>query len=438
MNLHRLLREREAANDPVRVGILGCGKFASMFLAQAVRTPGVHVAAIADLNPAAARANLARIGWPAERYGAADFAAALRSGGTWMTDDVEAAFRQEPIDLVIDSTGDPPSGVRHVLLACETGKSIVMVNVEADALAGPLLARKARDAGIVYSLAYGDQPALICDLVDWARTCGFEVTAAGRGHKWLPEYRFYTPDNVWDGYGLTREQAALATLEPQLADMQRADETVVVCGAGDDVWALVALTDPVRAEAAASVAQIHRQGLRSALLTGDNAATARSVGARVQVTDVRAELLPDGKAAAVDEMIARHGPTAMVGDGINDSQALLRASVGVAMGGSATDVAAESADVVLMHDDLRKLPFVVDHARRARRIIIENITVALGAKAVFLAFMAFGAATLWMAVAADMGASLLVTFNGLRMLRPAGVPGGPSREPALAGAGQET
>ena len=235
-----------------------------------------------------------------------------------------------------------------------------------------------------------------------------------------------------------REQAAIEAFEPELAEMQRADETVVVCGAGDDVWALVALTDPVRAEAPASVAQIHRQGLRSALLTGDNAATARSVGDRVRVTDVRAELLPDGKAEAIDEMIARHGPTAMVGDGINDSQALLRASVGVAMGGNATDVAAESADVVLMQDDLRKLPFVVDHARRARRVIIENITVALGAKAVFLAFMAFGAATLWMAVAADMGASLLVTFNGLRMLRPAGVPTGPASEPALAGAGQET
>ena len=235
-----------------------------------------------------------------------------------------------------------------------------------------------------------------------------------------------------------RERAATEAFEPELAEMQRADETVVVCGAGDDVWALVALADPVRAEAPASVAQVHRLGLRSALLTGDNAVTARSVGARVGVPDVRAELLPDGKAEAIDGLIARHGPTAMVGDGINDSQALLRASVGVAMGGNATDVAAESADVVLMQDDLRKLPFVVDHARRARRVIIENITVALGAKAVFLAVMAFGAATLWMAVAADMGASLLVTFNGLRMLRPAGVPTGPASEPALAGAGQET
>ena len=109
-----------------------------------------------------------------------------------------------------------------------------------------------------------------------------------------------------------------------------------------------------------------------------------------------------------------------------------------AMGGNATDITAESAVAVLMQDDLRKLPFVVNHARRARRIIIENITVALGAKAIFLAFMAFGAATLWMAVAADMGASLLVTFNGLRMLRPVGAPAAPAAEPALAAAGQET
>ena len=157
----------------------------------------------------------------------------------------------------------------------------------------------------------------------------------------------------------------------------------------------------------------------------------------MQVADIRAELLPDGKAEAVRELIARHGPTAMVGDGINDSQALLAASVGIAMGGNATDVAAESADVVLMRDDLRKLPFLVGHARRARRVIIENVTVALGAKALFLAFMAFGAATLWMAVAADMGASLLVTFNGLRMLRPARVGEGAVPEPALAEAEQE-
>ncbi len=216
MNLHRLLLERQAQDDPVRVGIIGCGKFASMFLAQAVRTPGLHVAAIADLNPAGARANLARIGWPAERAAAADFAAAQRTGATWITDDTEALFRQEGIDLIVDATGDPPAGVRHVLLACRFGKSIIMVNVEADALAGPMLAQKAREAGIVYSLAYGDQPALICDLVDWARACGFEVTAAGRGHKWLPAYRFATPETVWGDYGLTPEQAAEGGLNAKM------------------------------------------------------------------------------------------------------------------------------------------------------------------------------------------------------------------------------
>ena len=216
MNLHRLLLDRQSHDNPVRVGIIGCGKFASMFLAQAIRTPGIHVAAIADLDPAAARENLSRIGWPAERYEAADYDSARRVAGTWITGNVEELFRNTTIEVVIDATGDPTAGVRHALLACETGKSIIMVNVEADALAGPMLAHKAREAGIVYSLAYGDQPALICDLVDWARASGFEVTAAGRGHKWLPAFQFYTPDNVWNGYGLTTEQAAVGGLNPKM------------------------------------------------------------------------------------------------------------------------------------------------------------------------------------------------------------------------------
>ena len=216
MNLHRLLLERQAQDNPVCVGILGGGKFASMFLSQAAHTPGIHVAAIADLNPENASHNLARIGWPKERFAAAGFDAARCSGATWVTDDVEALFDQEPIDLVVDATGDAQAGVRHVLLACRHGKSIVMVNVEADALAGPMLAQRAREAGIVYSLAYGDQPALICDLVDWARTSGFGVVAAGRGHKWLPEYQFCTPDHVWDSYGLSLEEAKKGGLNSKM------------------------------------------------------------------------------------------------------------------------------------------------------------------------------------------------------------------------------
>ncbi len=216
MNLHRLLLERQAQDNPVRVGILGGGKFASMFLSQAVHTPGIHVAAIADLNPESVRRNLTRIGWSKERFAAADFDAAHSSGATWVSGDVEALFDHEPIDLVVDATGDAQAGVRHVLLACRHGKSIVMVNVEADALAGPMLAQKAREAGIVYSLAYGDQPALICDLVDWARASGFDVVAAGRGHKWLPEFQFCTPDNVWESYGLSPEEAEIGGLSSKM------------------------------------------------------------------------------------------------------------------------------------------------------------------------------------------------------------------------------
>ena len=165
------------------------------------------------------------------------------------------------------------------------------------------------------------------------------------------------------------------------------------------------------------MSRLDAQGIRPVLLTGDNQVTAASVAARVGLSDVRAELLPEDKATAIAELRARHGFTAMVGDGINDSPALVASSVGIALGNNATDLAVESAGVVLMRPDLRLLPFLVDHARRARARIIENIALALGAKALFLVVMAFGAATLWMAVAADMGASLLVTFNGLRMLR---------------------
>ena len=216
MNLHRLLLERQEQDNPVGIGIIGCGKFASMFLAQANRTPGIHVAAIADLSPEHARASLRRVGWPEEQFAARDAGEAFRSRSAWITEDVESLFQQEQIDVAIDATGDTLAGVRHVMLACRYGKSIVMANVETDALAGPLLAQEARKAGVVYSLAYGDQPALICEQVDWARAAGFEVVAAGRGHKWLPEYQYATPDNVWKCYGLTHEQAKQGGMNPKM------------------------------------------------------------------------------------------------------------------------------------------------------------------------------------------------------------------------------
>ena len=205
MNLHRMLQNRAAANNPLTVGLIGAGKFGTMYLAQAKHTPGIHVVAIADLTPARTAASLLRCGWEAERFAAKSFAAAAAHRTTCLTDDVDAMIAAPEIEIVIDATGSPAAGIHHVLECCRHRKHIVMVNVEADALAGPLLARKAEEAGIVYSLAYGDQPALICEMVDWCRAAGFEVIAAGKGTKYLPIYHESTPDTVWPHYGFSDE-----------------------------------------------------------------------------------------------------------------------------------------------------------------------------------------------------------------------------------------
>ncbi len=197
MNLYAMLQRRAAEGRPVCVGLIGAGKFGSMFLAQARHTPGLHVMGIADLAPDGVQQRLAGIGWPAEAYAAGSLDEARKSGGTHMTDDAEALIRADGLDVVIEATGDPRAGLRHARLARQAGRHMVMVNVEADALAGPLMAREAAAAGLVYSLAYGDQPALICEMVDWARASGFEVVAAGKGTKYLPEYHTSTPDTVW-------------------------------------------------------------------------------------------------------------------------------------------------------------------------------------------------------------------------------------------------
>jgi len=216
MNLHHMLRQRAAANRPIRIALIGAGKFGSMFLAQARLTPGFHVAIVADLNVAKARDSLTTTGWAPEQFAVRDLDAALKTGATWVTDDSGAIFRSEAIEVVIDATGHPPAGIRHARAARQSGKHMVMVNVEADALAGPLLAAEAAEAGLVYSLAYGDQPALIAEMVDWARSCGFPVVAAGKGTKYLPSYHELTPDDVWDHYGITAEEAAAGGMNAQM------------------------------------------------------------------------------------------------------------------------------------------------------------------------------------------------------------------------------
>jgi predicted homoserine dehydrogenase-like protein len=216
MNLHRLLAQRAADDKPLRVALIGAGKFGSMFLAQARRTPGLHLVAVADLSRQRARDSLARTGWDASRYGARSIEEARRGGTTLVTDDSALATASDAIEIVIEATGNPAAGIHHALACCKHGKHIVMVNVEADCLAGPLLARRAREAGIVYSLAYGDQPALICEMVDWARAAGFEVVAAGKGTKYLPAYHDSTPGTVWGHYGFTADQVERGDFNAQM------------------------------------------------------------------------------------------------------------------------------------------------------------------------------------------------------------------------------
>jgi predicted homoserine dehydrogenase-like protein len=221
MSLYAKLLERK--ENPLRVGLIGAGKFATMYLAQVPRTPGVKLVAIADLNPANARENLKRVGW--------DEARMPPIGEDW-----RKLVSHPEIDIVIEATGNPVAAVDHVLEAFRHGKHVIMVTVEADCFCGPMLAQKAAAAGVVYSLAYGDQPALICDLVDWARAAGFPVVAAGRGHKWQPHFAQSTPETVWGYYGLTPEQAQLGGLNPKMFNSfldgsKPAIETSAVCNA---------------------------------------------------------------------------------------------------------------------------------------------------------------------------------------------------------------
>jgi predicted homoserine dehydrogenase-like protein len=198
VNLHTLLLAREAAGRPVTVGVIGAGKFGTMFLAQARTTRGLHVVAVADLDVGRARAQLRGVGWDEAAYAAPSLGDAWKTRRTHVTADAEAMIAFPEIEVIVEATGVPSAGIRHALAAIAHRKHIVMVSVEADALVGPLLAAKAKAAGVVYSLAWGDQPALICEHVDWARACGFTVVAAGKGTRYEPHYHASTPDTVWE------------------------------------------------------------------------------------------------------------------------------------------------------------------------------------------------------------------------------------------------
>lgn len=214
MNLHKLLSDREQEGRPVRVGLIGAGRYGTMYLAQANNIPGIHVVAIADINVKRAEGAFDLVGWPKSQI-APDIATALRDRSTTIVANADELFDVD-IDVIVEATGNPIVGVKHALRAIETKKHIIMVTVEADALAGPALARRAEAAGVVYSMAYGDQPALIMELVDWARTSGFDVVCAGKGAKFLEHYHEMNPDNVWENWEFSKELTGSGQLNPNM------------------------------------------------------------------------------------------------------------------------------------------------------------------------------------------------------------------------------
>ncbi|GAB3409254.1 Gfo/Idh/MocA family oxidoreductase [Schumannella luteola] len=216
MNLFPLMQKRTAESGPIRVGVIGAGKFASMFLTQAVNSDNIHVVGVADINVPKAKGALERTGWPAERYSAATLDEAVRTGGTAVIDSSDALITHPAVEVILEITGNPLVGTYHAVTAIDNGKHVVMVNVEADCMVGPILQRRAQAAGVIYTMAYGDQPALICEMVDWCRTVGFTPVAAGKGTKYLPEYNYSTPDTVWNYYGFSDEQLASGDYNPKM------------------------------------------------------------------------------------------------------------------------------------------------------------------------------------------------------------------------------
>ncbi|EER60061.1 ATPase, P-type (transporting), HAD superfamily, subfamily IC [Acidovorax delafieldii 2AN] len=229
---------------------------------------------------------------------------------------------------------------------------------------------------------------------------------------------------LWLGNHRLVEELGLcgADIEARLAAHEAQGRSATLLASDAGVLALFAVADTIKDSSREALAALRTLGVATVMLTGDNTVTARTIADQAGLQEVQGNLLPDDKLAAIEALQARQGLTAMVGDGINDAPALARADIGIAMGAAGTDTAMEAADVVIMNDDLRRIPELIELSRRTRSVLWQNIALALGIKAVFLLLALFNGASMWMAVFADMGASLIVVFNGLRMLR-APVPG---------------
>ncbi len=215
-NILDILENRAQINKPIRVGLIGCGKFGTMFLSQALGLRGLRVDAIVDQSLDNIYKSLENIEWPKDKTEKTSSSKARKNDNIYITDDLDKIISSDNIDILIEATGNPVAGTKHILKTIRNGINVVNVTVEADALVGPILNHEAIKNGVIYSLAYGDQPALICDLVDWARLSGFEVICAGKGTKYLPEYSYSTPDTVWHYYGFSEAEVKNSDLNPKM------------------------------------------------------------------------------------------------------------------------------------------------------------------------------------------------------------------------------
>ena len=205
MFLEKKINELIDNKKTVNVTLIGAGKFGSMFLSQAPYTKGLNVFTICDLNIDKAKKACREVGWSEDQINNIIF-----------TEDFEKAINDDEVDVVVEATGHPSSGIKHARTCFKYGKHVIMVNVEADVLAGPSLSAEANSAEVVFSMAYGDQPSLTLEIIEWARASGFKVTAAGKGTKYMPEYHYSTPKTVWDHYGLSSDEAEKAGMNSKM------------------------------------------------------------------------------------------------------------------------------------------------------------------------------------------------------------------------------
>jgi Cd2+/Zn2+-exporting ATPase len=326
----------------------------------------------------------------------------LVKGGAFI--EIPASLRVVALDKTGTLTLGAPVVNRVVALAGHTEEEVLRAAATLDAHSDHPLAR----AIVAYSHARGVGAASV-ENVQAVQGRGVTGRVDGKRY-WLGSHRY-----------LEELRQETTDVHAQIEALSSAGQTVVVVGTDDHVCGFIALADAVRPESAGAIRRLHTNGVeRVVMLTGDNRATAERIASETGIDEVHAEMLPADKVSAIEDLVTRFGTVAMIGDGVNDAPAMGRASVGIAMGAAGSDAAVEAADIALMSDDLSKLPWLVEHSRRTLSIIRQNVIVSLAVKALFVILTFSGLASLWAAIAADMGVSLVVIANALRLLRARG------------------